>query len=58
MREVGEVRSRLGVSAKMKCTILALKTVEKLSVERWTLHTPKERHIGDVAEVAVMLLAC
>lgn len=33
-------------------TIGALQTVQKLGVERWTLHSLNERHIGDVAEVA------
>ncbi len=36
---------------KMQCTTCILKTVQKLSVERWTRHTLNKRHIGDVAEV-------
>ncbi len=36
--------------AKMQCTTCALKRVQKLSMEQWTLHTLNRRHIGDVAE--------
>lgn len=32
-------------------TIRALKTVQRLSAEGWTLRTPNRRHIGDVEEV-------
>ncbi len=41
---------------KMQCKIHALKTVQKLSVERWTLHTLNECHIGDVAEATSQTL--
>lgn len=35
---------------KMQCTICTLKAVQKL--ERRTLHTLSERHVGNAAEVA------
>ncbi len=35
----------------MQCTTRTLKTVQKLSVERWTRHTLNKCHIGDVKEV-------
>ncbi len=37
----------------MQRTTRALKTVQKLGVEQWTLHTLNKRHIGDVEEVYV-----
>lgn len=37
--------------AKMHCTIHALKMVQRLSVQRRTLDTLHEHHIGDVANV-------
>lgn len=36
--------------AEMHCAIHALKMVQKLSVRRRTLDTPREHHIGDVAK--------
>lgn len=35
--------------AKVQCAMLMLITVQTLSLERRTFHTPVERHIGDVA---------
>lgn len=35
----------------MQCNISGLKTIDKLSVGRLTLHTLSERHTGDVEEV-------
>ncbi len=34
----------------MQCTTRALKTVRKLSGERWTHHTLNEPHVEDVVE--------
>ncbi len=36
---------------KMQCTARALKTVQKLSAEQWTLHTLNKRRTGDVEEI-------
>lgn len=31
--------------------------VQKLTVERWTLHSPNERHIGDRVEATISEMA-
>lgn len=42
----------------MQFTISTLKTVQKLSLEQWTLHTLDKRHFGDGSGNGVMVLAC
>ncbi|OOO00337.1 MAG: hypothetical protein ATN35_07620 [Epulopiscium sp. Nele67-Bin004] len=45
------MQSAFTVKSLQKCSVLhAYRTIQKLSVEQWTLHTHNERHIGDVAE--------
>lgn len=38
--------------AKIQCAIAALKMVQKVRVERWTVHTLNKRPFGDAAEAA------
>lgn len=41
----------LGCTKYVQTEENALKTVQKFSLQPWTLSTPSERHVGEVAEV-------
>lgn len=43
---------------KTQRSIHALGMVQNLSVQRWTLHILNRCHVGDVVEVAVIIVVC